>query len=117
MEIENFIANRENEEIRFLLNECHQVITQTLPEVQGSIKWRVPFYHYGKKPLCYLTPKPKHIIIGFVKGIHLNNYHQKLVGNQKQIRHFIVKSHENIWSDDLIGTLLEAAELNLQGDK
>lgn len=114
MEVENFIEHQHYEITRLLLSECHQMITQTLPEREASIKWKIPFYYFAKRPLCYLTPKRNEVIVGFVQGIHLSNEQQLLIGEQKQVRHFLVKDIETIWSDALIGTLLEAADFNVK---
>lgn len=48
-----------------------KLIFEQLPTITESIKWKIPFYHYQKKPLLYLNPKKDNLIIGFMDGIHL----------------------------------------------
>ncbi|AFM05624.1 protein of unknown function (DU1801) [Bernardetia litoralis DSM 6794] len=50
-----------------------KLIFEQLPNVKESIKWKMPFYDYQKKPLLYLRPIKENLIIGFMDGANLED--------------------------------------------
>ncbi len=86
--VSEFIFKQENyqNELFYL----RKLIFEQLPNVKESIKWKIPFYHYQKRPLVYLSPTKENLIIGFMNGINLidedNLFTQKSL-SLKQIRH------------------------------
>ena len=110
--IELFAEKQENEKIQTLVLGLHELIISLVPQVQASIKWKIPFYHYHKN-MCYLNPQKDHIDLGFVKG-HLLSNSQGLLekGNRKQIRHLNVYSTSEIYQPATAEIILEAALIN-----
>ena len=51
---EQHILNQ-REPFQSLMLYIRSVIKRTLPEVEEKYCYRIPFYHYAKKPLMYLT--------------------------------------------------------------
>jgi len=67
-----------------------KILFQQLPNVKESIKWKIPFYEYQKKPLLFLNPKKENLIIGFIDGINLIDEENLFARNSlslKRIRH------------------------------
>ena len=66
-----------------------EVILHNNEDIEEHFKWRIPFYKYNKKGLCYLNVNPKGIIeMGFVQGRFLKDDENLLESQHlKQIRH------------------------------
>ncbi len=78
-----------------------KLIFREFPTIKESIKWRMPFYDYQKKPLLYLRPTKENLVIGFMDGIHLEdkeNFFAQQSLSLKRIRHiyFPKTVYENI---------------------
>lgn len=86
--VSEYIFNQENyqNELFYL----RKLIFEQLPTVKESIKWKMPFYNYQNRPLIYLSPAKKNLIIGFMDGANLqdeeNVFAQKSL-SLKRIRH------------------------------
>ncbi|MCP4441579.1 MAG: DUF1801 domain-containing protein [Aureispira sp.] len=109
--VDTFIDTIQPVELRKIAIRIQQIIQDSLPQVQESIKYKIPFWNY-KGNLCYLNPQKDHIVLGFVKGIYLSNTQGVLVGNGKQVRHLIYKELESLEESTLVEILNEAAMLN-----
>jgi len=113
--VERYIYNYKDETLQVILQEIHFLIINTLPEVQYSIKWHMPYYsHQGL--LCYLHAKKNKVNIGFHAGVHFSNEQGILSGQHlKQIRHIEVESLDSMPVEGIIEVLQEAARWN-EGD-
>lgn len=86
--VSNYIFKQDNyqNELFYL----RKLIFDQLPTITESIKWKMPFYDYQKKPLLYLRPIKENLIIGFMDGINLEDeeglFAQKSL-SLKRIRH------------------------------
>ncbi len=88
LQIENYINNQtiENQEILYLLRE---IIINNNAEIVEVFNWKIPYYKYKNKGLCYLNVNKKgKIELGFVQGYLLIDEHSRLESlHLKQIRH------------------------------
>ena len=96
---------------RPILKHLRTVIHRACPNVEETIKWRMPFFDY-KGPLCMMAAFKQHAVFGFWKG--------KLLFGKKDegaMGHFgRLMSIKDLPSDkQLIGWIKKAAELNERG--
>jgi len=85
--IEAYILDLPSEKQQILFSEAHQLIMSLVTPLEPRIKWKIPFYHYRQKGLCYLNPKDEILSIGFPYGSSLSNHQGLLDGLQlKQVR-------------------------------
>lgn len=99
---------------RELMSIVRRIIQSTLPDVEESIKFGVPFYS-RKGLLCYLSPlkKQEGIYIGFVKGYRMSDESGLFTGKDlKQIRHMEFRRTSEIKTRMLKQYLHEAVMLN-----
>lgn len=109
--VEDFILDYHDKEIKELMQLTHQLLLDSIPQIQYSIKWKVPFYSY-KKPLCFLNPKPKFLILGLMDGHLLSDPKGLLVGEQKLLRHYIIRNVDDIFKEEWLELLMELVILN-----
>jgi len=91
------------------------IIEHTLPEATLEYKWKVPYFYYKKKPLCYLNVNQKHqfVDLGFAKGFQLKNNQGYLIADngRNNIKSLRYNSLEEIDNAILISVLQEAITL------
>ncbi len=109
--VEDYILDYPKEDIRQLMQLTHQLLLDSIPQIQCDIKWKIPFYTY-KKPFCFLNPKTKYLILGLMNGQLLSDSHQLLEGEQKILRHYIIRTVEDIYREEFLELLMEAVMLN-----
>ncbi len=100
--------------LRDLMTGVRTIILKTIPDVEESIKFTVPFYSY-QGLLCYLSPLKKKdgIYIGFTKGYLMSDESGIFSGKDlKQIRHIQFRKKSDIKIKLLKEYLEEAAMLN-----
>lgn len=114
--IENYLLNLDPQH-HLLTYEAHQLILTLVPQVQATIKWKIPYYTYIKG-LCYLNPRNKVLDIGIVQGHLLSNKQGILIAeNRKQVRIIRVSSIEELQNDAVKEIILEAALLREMNHK
>lgn len=103
------------EKYRAILLHIVSVIDFTLPDVTLEFKWKIPYFYYKKKPLCYLNASHKRdfIDVGFAKGFQLKNNLEFLIADNDRntIKSIRYKSLEEIDNSILISILEEAITL------
>ncbi|HAP36300.1 MAG TPA: hypothetical protein DCQ28_10295 [Bacteroidetes bacterium] len=100
--------------LRDLMIEVRAIIWMTIPDVEETIKFTVPFYS-RQGLLCYLSPLKKKdgIYIGFAKGYLMSDESGIFTGkNLKQIRHIEFRKSSDIKKKMLREYLEEAMMLN-----
>jgi len=100
--------------LRYLMIEVRAIIWKTIPGVEETIKFTVPFYS-RQGLLCYLSPLKKKdgIYIGFAKGYLMSDESGIFTGkNLKQIRHIEFRKNSDIKKKLLMEYLEEAIILN-----
>jgi len=94
-----------------IVNYAREMILKSHPAVKESFKYKCPFYDY-KKNLCYITVSKSNVIIGFVQGKTLAKTNPFLIGEQQQVRHFVINELTTEINERLLYTLQEAILLN-----
>lgn len=88
IQVQNYISQQsiDNQEILYVLRE---IVINANKQIEEQFKWKIPFYKYDKKGLCYLNVNPKGILeMGFMKGFLLVDNSNLLESQHlKQIRH------------------------------
>lgn len=111
---ESYILNQP-EKYRSILMHIVSVIEHTLPEVTLEYKWKMPYFYYNKKPLCFLNANHKsHFVdVVFSKGFQLKNNTDYLIADngRNTMKSLRYKSLEEIDNALLIAVLKEASTL------
>ena len=88
-----------------------QVIKATLPEIEEKYKYKIPFYYYKDKPLCYLNilKGTNYVDVGFWNGFKLSNKQGLLKAGRGRImvKSIQYKTLESIDVDLFVAILLE----------
>ena len=96
---------------RPILTHLRKLVHKACPDVEETIKWRMPFFDY-KGPLCMMAAFKGHAVFGFWKG-------KLLFGKEDPgaMGHFgRITSLKDLPGDKrLIGYIKKAAELNERG--
>jgi hypothetical protein len=120
MTIEDYIESIENPTLKQWAIVLHEKIVSLLPQVQPSIKFKVPFYDYHRW-LCYFSVYEKHIELSFLYGYLLSNEQGLLTaapakGKGKndlaQVRKIFITDETILQSGGLLEVIAEAALLN-----
>lgn len=111
--IENFILDYPHESTKQLMQLTHQLLLDSIPQIQYDIKWEIPFYTY-KKPFCYMNPKTNFLILGLMNGPSISDPGHLLEGEQKLVRHYIIKTADDIFKEGFHRLLMEAVIVNEQ---
>ncbi len=93
--VDSFIIDYPHEDIKELMLVTHQLLLDFIPNVKVGIKWNVPFYTY-KTDVCFMNPKQDHLILGLINGPWLKDPHRILTGEQKLLRHYIIRSIDDL---------------------
>ena len=117
-EVEVYIQNCKDKNQNQLLQYFHSVI-MSFEGITTKLSFKIPFYYYQKKWLCYINPiKPNGIEFCFNKGFELSNKHQILEAKErvlvKGVSFFTTDNETKI--EQLIETIEEAIA-NLQQQK
>jgi hypothetical protein len=95
---EHYILKQE-EPYQSIMLYLRSVLKKTLPEIDERFSYRIPFYHYNKKPLCYFNvlKGTAYVDIGFMQGVFLEKDFPELIDgrNRKQVRSIQIESLEN----------------------
>ena len=112
---------KQKEPFQSIMLYVRNVIFRTLPEVEEKYNYGIPFYHYNKKPLCYLNilKGTNHVDVGFVNGYILMERFPNLKNykNRKIVRSLQYETLESIDAIMLIEVLQAAAKLNEKNRK
>ncbi len=91
------------------------IILKTLPDIKEKYSYKLPFYHYHKKPMLYLNIlKGTHFVdVAFVQGNLLQAEFSELkdYNNRKQVRSIQVKTLEGFDELEFVKLLKEASGL------
>lgn len=109
-----YILNQPDD-FRNILFHIIAVVENTIPEATLDYKWRIPYFYYKGKPLCYLNASHNHgfVDVGFAKGFQLKNNQEQLIADKgrntiKSLRYYSLTGIDN---DILISVLEEAKSL------
>jgi hypothetical protein len=112
-EVQSYISSRPHYQAE-IMTVLRSMVLDTGPHVQEKVSYTVPYFYFHG-PLCYLSPKPDGVYIGFVHGNQLSNEEGMLeAGKRKFVRaitfHSLAELEEK--EDDVRKILNEAAILN-----
>ncbi|HMB65018.1 MAG TPA: DUF1801 domain-containing protein [Eudoraea sp.] len=97
------------EPFRSILLHLQVVIEHTIPEAELRLKWKVPFYYIGGRPLCYLNRAKDYVDLGFWNAVHLTRYPEHLTtAGRKVMRSLRYRSPEEVDEGILIAVLKDA---------
>ena len=112
--VEQYLFDQK-EPFQSIMLYVRSVIIKTFPEVEEKFKYKIPFYHYNKKPMCYLNilRGTNYVDVAFVQGVYLQDKFSQLKENKnrKQVRSIQVKSIKDFDESMFIELLKEAAIL------
>ncbi|WP_375252638.1 DUF1801 domain-containing protein [Dokdonia donghaensis] len=96
---------------RTMLIELQAIIKSTVPEVEETYKWNLPFYMLDGKMFCFLNFRKSFIDVGFPRGVQITVHKEALVGGEKRInlRSLRYKGLKDIDFEILIDVLLNVA--------
>ena len=91
------------------------VILNTLPEVEETYSYKIPFYNIGKKPMIYLNilKGKDYVDVAFVQGILLEKHFPILKNDnkRKQVRSIQLKTLEDLDHENFVALLHEASSI------
>lgn len=86
---EEYFFNQQ-EPYRSMMLYIRSVILKTLPGVEEKYSYKIPFYNYNKKPMCYLNvlKGTNFVDVAFVQGVLLQSKFPILAdfNKRKQVR-------------------------------
>jgi uncharacterized protein YdeI (YjbR/CyaY-like superfamily) len=96
---------------RPILKHLRKLVHTGCPDVEETIKWRMPFFNH-KGPICFMASFKAHAVFGFWKGkLLFGKEHEDAMGHFGRLT-----SIKDLPSDKkLIGYIKKAAELNERG--
>ena len=114
---EQYILNQK-EPYQSLMLYIRSVIKRTLPTIEEKYSYRIPFYHFEKKPMMYLNvlKGTNFLDVAFVQGIKLQENFPELKDykNRKNVRSIQVKNLEDFNELQFIKLLNAAAVLSIK---
>lgn len=112
--VEQHILNQP-EPYQSLLLYVRSVIKKTLPSIEEKYSYKIPFYHFDKKPLLYLNvlKGTDFLDIAFVQGFLLQEKFPELhdYKNRKNVRSIQIKSLDSFDEAQFVLLLKEASLL------
>jgi len=112
--VEEYLFNQ-REPYQSIMLYVRNVILKTLPKMEEKYNYGIPFYHYNKKPLCYLNilKGTNFVDVAFVQGVFLEKDFPELkdYNKRKQVRSIQIKSLEEFNELLFVDILKEASTL------
>ncbi len=99
---------KQPEPYRSILLHIQVMVETTIPEVELLYKYKIPFYYYKKRPLCFLNAshKKQFVDICFVRGNQISIHQEHLVTEKRKVMASLrYKTLEDIDSSILIEVL------------
>lgn len=97
--------------VKELTERLRFLILSSVPGVEETIKYNVPFYSYNGS-LCYLNTQEDHVILGFSNGAKLSNTQGILTESDQQTRHLVYMDLDQYTRGDILSVIHEAVMLN-----
>lgn len=110
--VDNYIFGFDEPE-RISMEILREIIFETIPQIEESIKFNCPFYSY-KGLLCYIywNKTYKKVALGFVKGFRLEDKHSVLNSDTSQIKKLFFDDPESIDIKVIQYFLKQAVQIN-----
>jgi uncharacterized protein len=110
-DVDSYIANSD-EQARPIMEELRKIIKSTIPDVEESISWRVPFYRYHGALIGFAVYK-NHVSLGF--ATQLENEDRKMLeekGFKTGNKTVQIKFGQKVPADEINQILKSKAKLN-----
>ncbi len=114
MSIDAFIA-AQPEPARSLLLACRDHLHGTAPGLREALKWGVPTFMLARN-LFYLNPKGDHVVLGFVNGAHMVEFHGVFDKIQAEVAHVLVRTPADLQRRGLQEAIRAAAGFPVERD-
>jgi hypothetical protein len=87
------------------------LIEHTFPEAHMEYKWRIPCYHIGTRPICYLNHSEDYVDVAFWHAAHLSSKFDDYLVTEKRkvIKSLRFKTLDDI-NDKIFISLLKEVE-------
>lgn len=112
--VENYLFNQV-EPYQSIMLYVRSVIKNTLPTVEEKYSYRIPFYYYNKKPMCFLNilKGKNYVDVVFMDGKILEEKYPQLKNDnkRKRVRSLQVKSLEDFDELLFVELLKEATKI------
>lgn len=96
-----------------ILLQLQSVIKSVVPQAELFYKWKIPFYYYQDKPLCFLNQSKNYVDFGFWHHEQMDQYTEFFVStNRKTVRSLRYQSIEDINDEILIYVLQRLVKIN-----
>ena len=113
---DDYIAKAADFAQRILIH-LRQLIHDTVPQIQETMKWGMPFYDH-KGPVCQMAAFKQHCSFGFWKGSLLSDPHGLLERSDAMGNFGRITALTDLPADDILKQyILEAVDLNKKGTK
>lgn len=120
MTVEDYI-NDQTTETGTILRWLRSIINNAAPGVREEVKWKVPFYTYQKRALCYLnvlkttrSSQPVQVELAFSEGKHLPDEDGRLQGRgRKLIKSLIIETVAD-GNEERVRTYVQEALLRIE---
>lgn len=96
------------EEQKKIINKVRDILCKQMKLIE-STKYHIPFYS-KKKNIAYINPSRCGLVLGICCGSALYKHHDVLVGNQKAVRHYPLKSIQDIDEQKIKEIIRDAIE-------
>ena len=107
----------QKEPFQSIMLSIRGIIIKTLPQVEESFSYRIPFFLINKKPMLYLNilKGTNYVDVAFVQGIILEDKYPQLqdYNNRKQVRSIQIKSLED-FDEFMFTQLLKDAATHIE---
>ena len=117
--VEQYFLNQK-EPYQSIMLYVRDVILYTLPELEETYSYKIPFYNIEKKPMIYLNilKGKKYVDVAFLQGILLENDFPILKNEKKrkQVRSIQLRTLEDLDHENFV-KLLHAAAKSLSESK
>lgn len=111
--IENYIE-RQTPENQVILYVLRDLILSINPLIEERFSYKIPFYFFNKKSLCYLTVNKKGVVdLGFTKGYLMSDMFNALQSlHLKQVRHLKFTNENEIDTSIIEYFIRQGIEIN-----
>ena len=112
--VDEYFINQK-EPYQSIMLYVRNVILNTVPKIEETYSYKIPFYNFNKKPMVYLNilKGKNYVDVAFVQGVLLEDKFPILKNDnkRKQVRSIQLKSLEDLDYENFIELLHTASEL------
>jgi hypothetical protein len=112
-DVDFYIGSLEDENLRTLVSELHELILSQLPSIYAELKYGIPFYNLHSW-MCYINPlKTGGVELCFLHGQKLPDTHHLLeTKGRKMVSGITITTIQQLYREDLLELILSAIILD-----